>query len=116
MNRRELMAGAGALALAGCGPASPAGEGPPVAAAGDDVLSGVRLMADVETYVGFGTHRTGSPGDLATSDWFANHWRELGYEIEQTAKPTSSGWPNPALRVPMIWRLRCGARASTAIL
>jgi len=84
MNRRELMVGAGALALAGCGPASPAGEGLPVAAAGDDVFSGARLMADVETYVGFGTHRTGSPGDLATSDWFANHWRELGYEIEQT--------------------------------
>lgn len=84
MNRRELMLGAGALTLAGCGPATPAGEGAAVAAAADDVFSGARLMADVEAYVGFGIHRTGSAGDLATSDWFANHWRELGYEVEQT--------------------------------
>ncbi len=84
MNRRELLAGAGALALAGCGPASPAGDGLPVAAVSDDVFSGARLMADVEAYFGFGTHRTGSAGDLATSNWFANHWRDLGYEIEHT--------------------------------
>ncbi len=84
MNRRELMAGAGALALAGCGPAAPAGEKLAVAAASDDPFSGARLMADVEAYVGFGTHRTGSAGDRATSDWLANHWRQLGYEIEQT--------------------------------
>ena len=40
-------------------------------------------MADVEAYVGFGAHRTGSVGDLATSAWFADYWRGLGYEIEQ---------------------------------
>jgi hypothetical protein len=84
MNRRELMVGAGALALAGCGPATAVDGDVAVVAAGGDVFSGSRLMADVETYVGFGTHRTGSAGDLATSDWFASHWRGLGYEIEQT--------------------------------
>lgn len=86
MNRRELMAGVGALALAACSPATPAiEEAAPSAAAGvADPFSGARLMADVEAYVGFGTHRTGSAGDLATSDWFASYWRELGYEIEQT--------------------------------
>lgn len=87
MNRRELMVGAGALALAGCSPATPAGEGAGTgvaAATSADPFAGGNLMADVEAYVGFGTHRTGSPGDLATSDWFAGHWRTLGYEIEQT--------------------------------
>ncbi len=83
MNRRELLMTAGAMALVGCGPA-PAAEDAAGAAVGtaDDMFSGAKLMADVEAYVGFGTHRTGSPGDLATSDWFASYWRELGYEIE----------------------------------
>jgi len=87
MNRRELMAGAGALALAGCSPATPSADGAGVGATvpiSADPFAGANLMADVEAYVGFGTHRTGSPGDLATSDWFAGHWRPLGYEIEQT--------------------------------
>ena len=84
MNRRELLTTAGALALVGCGPA-PAVEDAAGVAAGalDDVFSGAKLMADVEAYVGFGTHRTGSVGDLATSAWFADYWRGLGYEIEQ---------------------------------
>jgi hypothetical protein len=90
MNRRELLAGAGALALTACGEEgtgqTPAG-GAAIAAAGDP-FAGDRLMKDVETYVGFGTHRSGSAGDLATSDWFARRWRDLGYEIEQTEFPT----------------------------
>jgi hypothetical protein len=87
MNRRELLAGAGALAVSACGPQQPAasgaGAGPAVAPSANP-FAGDRLMKDVETYVGFGTHRTGSAGDLATSDWFARRWRDLGYEIEQT--------------------------------
>jgi hypothetical protein len=86
MNRRELMAGAGALALAACtqeqGATNAAATATSKPAA--DPFAGSKLMADVEAYVGFGTHRTGSPGDLATSDWFAKRWRELGYEVEQT--------------------------------
>ncbi len=83
MNRREWLAGAGAIALAGCGPAEPADSAVAVGVS-DDPFAGSKLMADVEAYVGFGTHRTGSPGDLATSDWFASYWRGLGYEIEHT--------------------------------
>lgn len=75
MNRREILTGAGALALTSCAQM-------PMASA--DPLGGDKLMADVESYVGFGTHRTGSAGDLATSDWFAKYWRDLGYAIEQT--------------------------------
>src|SRR5262249_54117317 len=52
-----------------------------------DPFTAAKLMADVETYVGFGTHRTGSAGDIATSDWFAKRWKSLGYEIEQTEFP-----------------------------
>jgi len=77
MNRRQMMTGAGALALTACGPSSP--PTPPVPAA--DPFAGDRLMADVETYVNFGTHRTGSPGDVATTEWFAEHWRKLGYDV-----------------------------------
>ena len=84
MNRRELLAGAGAVALAACAPENKVAPAPVAAAPSADPFAGAKLMADVESYVGFGTHRTGSPGDIATSDWFAKRWRELGYEIEQT--------------------------------
>lgn len=79
MNRRELIFTAGALALSACGPSSPAMPPPETPAA--DPFAGDRLMADVEAYVNFGTHRTGSPGDVATTDWFAEHWRKLGYDV-----------------------------------
>src|SRR5262245_57530792 len=92
MNRRELLAtGASFAALAGCGPqqaAAPAAQSSATAAPTGDPFSAQKLMADVEAYVGFGTHRTGSPGDVATSDWFAGRWKSLGYEIEHTEFPT----------------------------
>jgi hypothetical protein len=75
MNRREILTGAGGLALASCV------QMPAITA---DHFAGAKLMADVDAYVGFGTHRTGSVGDLATSDWFAKYWRGLGYAVEQT--------------------------------
>lgn len=87
MNRREMLAGAGAMALTACNQqqpaAAPAATSATVAPSANP-FDGAKLMADVEAYVGFGTHRTGSEGDLATSDWFAKRWKELGYEIEQT--------------------------------
>ncbi|MFT3724124.1 MAG: hypothetical protein QM773_11095 [Hyphomonadaceae bacterium] len=83
MNRREWMAGAGALALTACNqeqkPVLEAVAKKPVG----DPFVGQKLMSDVEAYVGFGTHRSGSQGDVATSDWFAKHWKELGYAVEQ---------------------------------
>ena len=73
MNRREWLAGAGSLGIAACASA-------PARTA--DPLAGAALMADVRTYVGFGAHRSGSPGDVATTAWFARRWRALGYDIE----------------------------------
>ena len=85
MNRRELLAGAGALTLAACTQEQPVvASSTATVAPSADPFAGAKLMTDVESYVGFGTHRTGSPGDVATSEWFAKRWRELGYEIEQT--------------------------------
>lgn len=81
MNRRELLAATGAVALSSCNATSLVQTG--AAFAPDDPFAGARLMADVETYVAFGTHRTGSRGDLATSDWLAADWRRLGYGVEQ---------------------------------
>lgn len=75
MNRREILTGAGALALTSC---------TQMPATSADPFAGAKLMADVEAYVEFGTHRTGSAGDLATSDCFANYWSSIGYAIEQT--------------------------------
>lgn len=108
MNRRELLAGAGALTVAGCGPqqgqkAAKAANASPIALKGDP-FAGDKLMADVETYVRFGMHRTGSAGDVATSDWFAKRWSELGYEIKQTEFPT----PNADTTVA---RLEVGGQA-----
>jgi hypothetical protein len=77
MNRRELMTGAGAIAFTGCAPSAKT-------TAAANPFQGAALMKDVEAYVGFGTHRTGSPGDRATSAWFASHFRALGYTVEQT--------------------------------
>lgn len=81
MNRRTLLAGAGAAGagawLAACAPSAPAAS-----AGGDDPLAGERLMKDVEAYVGFGVHNSGGNGDIATSAWLADHWRSLGFEVE----------------------------------
>jgi len=76
MNRRELITGAGAIVLTACTPSA--------TTPGADPFDGATLMKDVEDYVNFGTHRTGSPGDRATSDWFARHFRAHGYAVEQT--------------------------------
>lgn len=104
MNRREWMAGAGALALAACNqeqkPAAVAVAKKPVG----DPFVGQKLMSDVETYVGFGTHRSGSPGDVATSNWFAKHWKDLGYTVEQP----EFAIPNSDTQVA---KLRVGAEA-----
>lgn len=81
MNRRQLLAGTGALAITAC---SPKANGPAALGSDAPVFSGANLMADVEAYVNLGTHRTGSTGDLATTDWFTDHWTKLGYAIEQT--------------------------------
>jgi hypothetical protein len=59
------------------------------AAAGDggDPLSGKRLFADVERYVAFGEHRTGTAVDLATSAWIRTELAGAGFEVEDLPFP-----------------------------
>ena len=94
MNRRNLLIGAGGIAaasgLAGCDRLSKSAGSPggaPGWASGPgkaDPLIGASLMRDVEAYVGFGMHRSGGAGDVATSGWFAKRWQALGYDVDQT--------------------------------
>src|SRR5437868_15537528 len=48
----------------------------------DDFLSGASLYRDVTRYASFGTHRFGSEGDRATTDWIARELRAAGFNVE----------------------------------
>ena len=52
-------------------------------AAGPDPLSGAALYADVKAYVGLGEHRTGTPGDDATTVWLDRALKAAGYAVER---------------------------------
>lgn len=69
--RRAVLAGLGAWA------------GTAVSArAAADPLAGASLDADVRTYAGLGEHRTGTPGDRATTAWLLRALRAAGYAAE----------------------------------
>jgi hypothetical protein len=53
------------------------------AGAAADPLAGAALYADVVRYDGLGEHRTGTAGDLATSDWLDGELRAAGYRVER---------------------------------
>ncbi len=46
-------------------------------------LSGKALFDTVRHYADFGEHRTGTPADIATSDWLANQLGQAGYAVEK---------------------------------
>ncbi|HEY8002855.1 MAG TPA: hypothetical protein VIE16_01440 [Phenylobacterium sp.] len=68
-----------AAMLAGLG----AWAGMSARAAAADPLAGGALYADVRTYAGLGEHRTGTPGDAATTDWLARALTAAGYAAER---------------------------------
>lgn len=45
-------------------------------------FSARRLQTDLEKYVSFGIHRSGSQADRQTADWLAAGWRAGGYDVE----------------------------------
>ena len=51
------------------------------ASAAEDFLAGPNLYADVARYAAFGSHRFGSPGDRATTDWIAGELQAAGFSI-----------------------------------
>jgi hypothetical protein len=52
------------------------------AGAAEDFLAGTKLYADVARYAAFGSHRFGSPGDRATTDWIAGELQAAGFRVE----------------------------------
>ena len=45
-------------------------------------LAGAALYADVKAYAGLGEHRTGTPGDAATTRWMVQALKRAGYGVE----------------------------------
>ncbi|MFL5297879.1 MAG: hypothetical protein ACJ798_16000, partial [Phenylobacterium sp.] len=45
-------------------------------------LAGPALYADVKAYAGLGEHRTGTPGDQATTRWMVQALKRAGYQVE----------------------------------
>jgi hypothetical protein len=45
------------------------------------------LADDIATYVGFGEHRAGTPGEVNTAGWLQQRLASLGYQIEQQKFP-----------------------------
>ncbi len=46
-----------------------------------DPFNGDTLYSDVVKFTSFGIHRTGTPGDTATSEWLGNELRSYGYGV-----------------------------------
>jgi haloalkane dehalogenase len=65
------------------GAAPPPDEQAQAAAVVAPALSGAALQASVARYVGFGVHRTGSPGAAATLDWLDDRLKAAGYRTER---------------------------------
>ncbi|MEI6948387.1 PA domain-containing protein [Paraflavisolibacter sp. H34] len=45
------------------------------------IFNGDQLFSTVKTYVAKGEHRTGTPGDFATSAWLADELKQAGYTV-----------------------------------
>ena len=72
LDRRTLLTATAALGVGSIAAHAP----------GADPLSGAALYRDVETYSGFGEHRTGGAPDHTTSRWLAAELKRAGCETE----------------------------------
>jgi len=75
LDRRRTVLGAAALAGA-------AMSGPAAARAATASLAGPALYADVKAYADLGEHRTGTPGDQATTRWMVQALKRARYQVE----------------------------------
>jgi len=88
---RPLLTRRAALALLSTGTVLPActatsARMPQTSAAGaSNAFATERLQEDLETYDGFGIHRSGSRADGLTTDWMAAHLSRHGYDVRQQA-------------------------------
>jgi hypothetical protein len=73
LDRRQAVLGGAALAGV---------SGRAAAKAATASLAGPALYADVKAYAGLGEHRTGTPGDQATTRWMVQALKRAGYQVE----------------------------------
>ncbi|MDB5158802.1 MAG: hypothetical protein JWR50_3509 [Mucilaginibacter sp.] len=52
-----------------------------------DEFNGDALFSNVKKFVKFGIHRTGTPGDYATSEWLGSELKSYGYKVNYLAFP-----------------------------
>ena len=72
----------------------------------DPLLQGATLYRDVERYVAFGVHRSGTPGDRATAAWLADELERAGYELD---------WLDFELETPVVGDCRLVLSQSEAL-
>ncbi len=52
-----------------------------------DEFNGDALFSNVQKFVKLGIHRTGTPGDYATSEWLGSELKSYGYKVNYLAFP-----------------------------
>lgn len=58
-----------------------------------DFFNGKQLFSTVQKYVSLGEHRTGTPTDLATSDWLGKELASYGYDVKYLEFPIRQFFP-----------------------
>lgn len=58
-----------------------------------DYFKGKELFSTVQKYVSLGEHRTGTPTDLATSDWLGKELGSYGYDVKYLEFPIRQFFP-----------------------
>ncbi|MDD4971326.1 MAG: hypothetical protein PHT07_17995 [Paludibacter sp.] len=56
-------------------------------------FDGNKLFSIVKKYVSLGEHRTGTPTDLATSDWIGSELKSVGYAVKYLEFPIKQFFP-----------------------
>jgi len=58
-----------------------------------DYFNGSQLFSTVKKYVSLGEHRTGTPTDLATSEWIGKELKSVGYDVKYLEFPIRQFFP-----------------------
>ena len=61
------------------------------------VFSKQTLAEDLAKFDSFGVHRSGTSGDVATTQWLEQEFKELGYQVRRESFPISSWQIDEAL-------------------
>ena len=56
-------------------------------------FDGNTLFSTVKKYVSLGEHRTGTPTDLATSEWIGNELKSAGFDVKFLEFPIRQFFP-----------------------